>query len=105
MRTSASFRTFFALTLLVLLALVGCTRRETPAEAGIRTGTLILGNGAEPADLDPQIVTAFTDMNILVALFQGLTDLDERTYHAERILTGIKGIAFRQLFFNGRRNA
>ncbi|HNW41195.1 MAG TPA: ABC transporter substrate-binding protein, partial [Opitutaceae bacterium] len=79
MRTSATLRTFFAVT---LLALAGCTRRETPAEAGIRTGTLILGNGAEPADLDPQIVTAFTDMNILVALFQGLTDLDERTAQA-----------------------
>ena len=82
MRTSASFRTFSAVTILVLLALAGCTRRETPAEAGLRTGTLILGNGAEPADLDPQIVTAFTDMNILVALFQGLTDLDERTAQA-----------------------
>ena len=48
MRTSASFRTFSAVTILVLLALAGCTRRETPAEAGLRTGTLILGNGAEP---------------------------------------------------------
>ncbi|MFA5263772.1 MAG: peptide ABC transporter substrate-binding protein, partial [Opitutaceae bacterium] len=41
--------------------------------------TLLLGNGAEPADLDPQTVTAFTDMNIMVALFEGLTVLDEAT--------------------------
>lgn len=64
---------------LALLAGTGCTPRETPAEAGQRTGTLLLGNGAEPADLDPQIVTAYTDMNIMLALFEGLTALDERT--------------------------
>ena len=68
---------------LCLFALVfgfaGCTPRETPAEAGLRTKTLLLGNGAEPADLDPQIDTAYTDMNILVALFEGLTTLDELT--------------------------
>jgi len=62
-----------------VLAGTGCTPRETPAEAGLHTGTLLLGNGAEPADLDPQIVTAYTDMNIMLALFEGLTALDERT--------------------------
>jgi len=62
-----------------VLVLAGCAPRETPAEAGIRTKTLLLGNGAEPADLDPQTDTAYTDMNILVALFEGLTTLDELT--------------------------
>ncbi len=61
------------------LGLAGCAQRETPAEAGVRTKTLLLGNGAEPADLDPQTDTAYTDMNILVALFEGLTTLDELT--------------------------
>ena len=61
------------------LGLAGCTQRETPAEAGVRTKTLLLGNGAEPADLDPQTDTAYTDMNVLVALFEGLTTLDELT--------------------------
>jgi len=62
-----------------LLLAAGCSRRETPAEAGIRTGTLLLGNGAEPQDLDPQIVTSYNDYNVLVALFEGLTCIDEAT--------------------------
>ncbi len=57
----------------------GCVRRETPAEAGRRTQTLLVGNGAEPQDLDPQTCVAYTDYNILIALFEGLTCIDERT--------------------------
>jgi oligopeptide transport system substrate-binding protein len=50
-----------------------------PPEAAIRSHTLLLGNLSEPADLDPHIVTAYTDQNILLALFEGLTCLDEKT--------------------------
>lgn len=67
---------------LLALAIGGCARRETPAEAGIRDQTLLLGNGAEPEDLDPQVVTAYTDQNVLLALFEGLTAIDERTSQA-----------------------
>jgi len=63
----------------VALAIAGCTKRETPVEAGIRTQTLLIGNLAEPRDLDPHIVTAATDSYILAALFEGLTVLDEQT--------------------------
>jgi oligopeptide transport system substrate-binding protein len=63
----------------VAVAGTGCGRRESPAAAGIRTQTLLLGNGAEPADLDPQILTAYTEQNIIMALFEGLTVLDEET--------------------------
>jgi oligopeptide transport system substrate-binding protein len=45
----------------------------------VRAQTLLLGNGAEPEDLDPQIVTIYTDQNILLALFEGLTAIDEKT--------------------------
>lgn len=62
-----------------LLALPGCLRREAPVAAATRSQTLLLGNGAEPADLDPQVVTAYTDQNILLALFEGLTAIDEQT--------------------------
>ena len=62
-----------------VLCFTGCAKRETPADAGIRTQTLLLGNGAEPADLDPQILTAYSDQNIMMALFEGLTALDEQT--------------------------
>lgn len=71
---------FSVLILLVLFCgWVGCGRRETAAEAGLRSKTLLLGNGAEPADLDPHVVTAYTDQNILLALFEGLTAFDEKT--------------------------
>jgi oligopeptide transport system substrate-binding protein len=62
-----------------LLTTQGFAKHETPVEQGIQTHTLLLGNGAEPRDLDPHIVIAYTDYNILVALFEGLTVLDEAT--------------------------
>jgi oligopeptide transport system substrate-binding protein len=62
--------------------LVGCAKRETPVEEGIRTRTLLIGNQNEPATLDPQVVDAYTDQIILVALFEGLTVLDEKTSRA-----------------------
>ena len=68
---------FFAVALLA-----GCAHRETPAESGLRTGTLLLGNGAEPQDLDPQVSTAYADYNVLIALFEGLTCIDEATSQA-----------------------
>ena len=46
---------------------------------GLRTGTLLVGNLAEPQELDPQLISAYTDQNIAVALFEGLCALDERT--------------------------
>jgi oligopeptide transport system substrate-binding protein len=63
--------------------LFGCARRESPVEAGIRTRTLLVGNGAEPADLDPQVILAYTDSNIGYTLFEGLTKLNARTSLAE----------------------
>jgi oligopeptide transport system substrate-binding protein len=60
----------------------GCSRRETQAASAVREQTLLLGNGAEPEDLDPQVVTAYTDQNILLALFEGLTAIDEKTSQA-----------------------
>lgn len=64
---------------LCLLFAAACSKRETPAQEGIASQTLLLGNLAEPQDLDPHVVTAFTDMNVLAALFEGLTALDEKT--------------------------
>jgi len=57
----------------------GCAKRETPVEAGRRTGTLLVGNGAEPASLDPHLLNALTDMRVAMALFEGLTVLDEKS--------------------------
>ena len=67
------------LLLAAALLAPGCARRETQAEEGIRTRTLLLGNQNEPATLDPHLIDAATDQNIAVALFEGLTVLDEAT--------------------------
>lgn len=78
-------------TLTVALALIVATFSSTPAvfaqrattvETGLRTQTLHLGNGAEPADLDPQVSTVYTDYLILISLFEGLTVIDETTSQA-----------------------
>jgi oligopeptide transport system substrate-binding protein len=60
-----------------LLALAGCARRETPVQEGLRTRTLHLGNSQEPGDLDPQIITTYTENMIVLALFEGLAAFDE----------------------------
>jgi oligopeptide transport system substrate-binding protein len=70
------------LLLAALLALAGCGKRETDVEAGIRTQTLIVGNSAEPGSLDPHVPTSTPESNIFMALFEGLTALDEQTTRA-----------------------
>jgi oligopeptide transport system substrate-binding protein len=65
--------------LALTLGLAACARREAPVAAGVRDGTLLVGNHAEPQELDPQLIAAYTDQNIAVALFEGLCALDERT--------------------------
>ncbi|MFM9029221.1 MAG: peptide ABC transporter substrate-binding protein, partial [Opitutaceae bacterium] len=78
MRASATILPLILVSLLAA-ALAGCGRRETPVTEGIRTRTLLVGNSAEPADLDPHLAEAYTDQILLVALHEGLTVLDERT--------------------------
>ena len=75
-------RILAALTLLLTLPFAGCRPRETAVEAARHSRTLLVGNGAEPADLDPHIAVAFTDATLLVALFEGLTVIDEATSQA-----------------------
>ena len=60
----------------------GCAKRQTAVEGATRGNVLLLGNFAEPADLDPPVLTAYTDMNIALALFEGLTAFDEKTSQA-----------------------
>jgi oligopeptide transport system substrate-binding protein len=87
------------LSAFLCLLVAGCAPRETPAEAGVRDGTLLLGNLAEPQQLDPQLIAAFTDQNIAVALFEGLCALDERTSQpvpgaAERWVASADGLTW-----------
>lgn len=56
-------------------ALAGCSRRETPVDAGIRDGILHVGNSGEPRDLDPSTAVSNTENNIFLGLFEGLVNL------------------------------
>jgi oligopeptide transport system substrate-binding protein len=90
----------WGLWLLAVSVLTGCGRRETPVQTGIRDQVLYLGNGSEPRDLDPHVVVSFNDFNIVVALFEGLTRIDEATSRpipavAERWETSADGLAWR----------
>ena len=67
------------LALAALMAFSGCTKRKSQVEIGRQEQTLCLGNGADPRDLDPQIDVAYNDYNVLIALFEGLTVIDEAT--------------------------
>jgi oligopeptide transport system substrate-binding protein len=72
-------RPFVFLVAAVLALLGGCARQESAAVTAAKNRVLLLGNSQEPSDLDPQIVTAYTEMNLMLALFEGLTALDEHT--------------------------
>lgn len=63
----------------VALASVGCSKSAPKKSAAASGSVLRIGNGAEPQDLDPQVMTAFTDQNIALALFEGLCALDEKS--------------------------
>lgn len=69
------------LTLAVALA-AGCSKPESPVEAGNREKILHVGNGAEPRDLDPQIINAMTDSWICQTLFENLVAPDPQTGEA-----------------------
>ncbi len=60
-------------------AVVGCGRRETPVERGIREQVLHRGIGPEIGELDPQLATGLTEYTILSALLEGLVAEDPAT--------------------------
>lgn len=68
-----------AVALCALLA--GCGRRETRAEAGIRTQTLHLVRGTEPQELDPHLTVGQTEHQIMMALREGLVIEDPKDLH------------------------
>lgn len=68
-----------ALVLLLGFLLSACGDRMTAVDRGNRDGILHYALAGEPRDLDPQAITAFNDMKITLALFEGLTAADEAT--------------------------
>ncbi len=66
---------------LCLFAALGssCSKRETPVQIGNRTGTLHLGIGSDPSDLDPHLVTGVGEAKVLHSLFEPLVSFDLKT--------------------------
>jgi len=75
-RISASVPLLLASALCLLPA---CARKQTATESAAATQTLLLTNPAEPQSLDPHLVSAATEIDLVVAFFEGLCVLDERT--------------------------
>src|ERR1051326_8273766 len=59
----------------------GCTPPPTRVSFGDREQILFFGNGAEPQDVDPQIVTGVPEEHIITALFEGLVSEDPHDLH------------------------
>lgn len=87
---------FLVLATSLALALVGCKKSDAPAASGEGAkksdvkdapsridGKMVLlrGNGAEPSDLDPQLVTGVPEHMILMGLFECLTGQDPKDLH------------------------
>lgn len=77
------------LFLFLVLSLAGCGRHETRVEIADREQVLLKGNGTEPSELDPYIVTGVPEHHLLMSLFEGLViedpvDLHPRPGVAER---------------------
>jgi oligopeptide transport system substrate-binding protein len=70
-----SYRTFPIILLAWLMLISGCSEQSASPDAdtpATDTGILHMGNGTEPQDLDPHIVTGVTEHNIISALLEGL---------------------------------
>ncbi len=57
----------------------GCSRQSANVTTGNATQTLHVAIGAEPRDVDPHLVSAYTDFTVVLALFEGLAAIDETT--------------------------
>ena len=71
-----TFRNLFVIAQSLLLASIlllqtGC-EGETTVDKATREGIFLMGNSAEPKDLDPHIVSGVLENNIISSLFEGL---------------------------------
>ncbi|MBT8140583.1 MAG: peptide ABC transporter substrate-binding protein [Gammaproteobacteria bacterium] len=64
---------------LCLVCIPACDLGPSNVEQGWQKKVLHLGNGTEPVDLDPHIVTGVTEHNIISALLEGLVSEHPRT--------------------------
>jgi len=67
------------ITGLLIFLLVGCSGGENNVTTGNQDGILHWGNGTDPQELDPHIVTGIPEHHILTALLEGLVAKDPAT--------------------------
>ena len=75
-------RHLLQLTFIIATALLtgcGSGEHQTNVERGNEQQILYVNNGAEPQDLDPQIVTGMPEHYIILCLFEGLVSKDPKT--------------------------
>lgn len=65
------------------LLTAGCGPRTTPVEIANEQQVLLLGNGSDPEELDPHLVSGISEARILNALFEGLVRLNQDTLQPE----------------------
>lgn len=90
MSTAIHHRIVLCLAMLLIFS-SACSKRDKQAQpdAGTPLKILRLGNGSEPQDLDPHIVTGVTEHNIIAAVIEGLVSEDPKT------LDPVPGVASR----------
>jgi oligopeptide transport system substrate-binding protein len=69
-------------SVLVVSNLTGCGGKKaapSPAPATEPPKILLVGNGDEPKDLDPQVVMGNVEYSLILALFEGLVTTDPKT--------------------------
>jgi len=81
---SQSVASFLFCGFLSLLAAIhsGCAKRETEVQRGIREKVLHRGLAADLHGLDPHLETGLPEINVVSALFEGLTADDPNDGHA-----------------------
>jgi len=60
------------LFVIFLILLTACSESIKPVDTAVKNQILYIGNGTEPQDLDPHIVTGVPESKVLMALLEGL---------------------------------
>ena len=60
------------LIIFIVAFLVACSESVKPVDTAVENQILYIGNGTEPQDLDPHLVTGVPESKVLMALLEGL---------------------------------
>ena len=60
------------LIIFIFSFITACSESVKPVDTAVENQILYIGNGTEPQDLDPHIVTGVPESKVLMALLEGL---------------------------------